>query len=58
MIEGVHSRIRYLGRERTWKMQRKQLKSLRENISKTWRMFENKKEKKRYSGEKNYQEGL
>ena len=39
-------------------MQRKQLKSLKRSISKTWRMFKDKKEKKGHSEEENYQKGL
>ena len=39
-------------------MQKKQLKSLEENISKTQRIFENKKEKKECSEEKIYQRNL
>ena len=35
-------------------MQKKQLKSLKENIGKTWRIFGDKKEKKECSGGENY----
>jgi len=35
-------------------MQKKQLKSLKENIDKIWRIFEDKKEKKKHLGEENY----
>ena len=39
-------------------MQKKQLKSLKESINETWRIFGDKKKKKEYSGEKNYQKDL
>ena len=39
-------------------MQKKQLKSLKESINETWRIFRDKKKKKKYSGEKIYQEDL
>ena len=39
-------------------MQKKQLKSLKESIDKTWRMFGDKKKKKEHSGEENYQKDL
>ena len=39
-------------------MQKKQLKSLKENINEIWRIFRDKKKKKEYSEEKNYQKDL
>ena len=39
-------------------MQKKQWKNLKENIDKTQRIFRNKKEKKEYLGEENYQKDL
>ena len=39
-------------------MQKKQLRNLRKNIGKTWKIFKNKNRKKRHSGKENHQEGL
>ena len=39
-------------------MQKKQLKSLKESINEIWRIFRDKKKKKEYSEEKNYQKDL
>ena len=39
-------------------MQRRQQRSLKRSTEETWKILENKKEKKGPSGEENYQEGL
>ena len=39
-------------------MQKKQLKSLKRRIDKTWRMFGDKREKKEHSEGENYQKDL
>ena len=39
-------------------MQKKQLRNLKKNIGKTWKMFEDKNRKREHSREENYQKGL
>ena len=39
-------------------MQKKQLRNLKKNIGKTWKMFEDKNRKREHSREENHQKGL